>query len=296
MEIKRMRDLREDHDKTQQEIAELLNMHRSVYRRYESGERETPSWVIVKLAQYYRVSTDYLLGLKDEPCTRPLFCFCAAFALGCIASQYFLAPALWSSGGGHCAGARGARASPARPDAAARAAVCARHGVRLRLERRLHALHRRAERGAHRRGGGRGAGALLLRRGDGLRREGDGARSWAAACAGEPSTTAASTCLPLSRASMCGTRCFSTVRPIPRATAATSAILRPRAFICCSTAAGEPSYETGDAGALRDAPQRIAEKLGETHPGPSTASGRPAFCAPCSSATSAILTWRIRRT
>lgn len=67
MEIKRMRDLREDHDKTQQEIAELLNMHRSVYRRYESGERETPSCVIVKLAQYYRVSTDYLLGLKDEP-------------------------------------------------------------------------------------------------------------------------------------------------------------------------------------------------------------------------------------
>ena len=67
MEIKRMRDLREDHDKTQQEIAELLNMHRSVYRRYESGELETPSWVIVKLAQYYRVSTDYLLGLKDEP-------------------------------------------------------------------------------------------------------------------------------------------------------------------------------------------------------------------------------------
>ena len=67
MEIKRMRDLREDHDKTQQEIAELLNMHRSVYRRYESGERETTSWVIVKLAQYYRVSTDYLLGLKDEP-------------------------------------------------------------------------------------------------------------------------------------------------------------------------------------------------------------------------------------
>ena len=67
MEIKRMRDLREDHDKTQQEIAELLNMHRSVYRRYESGERETPSWVIVKLAQSYRVSTDYLLGLKDEP-------------------------------------------------------------------------------------------------------------------------------------------------------------------------------------------------------------------------------------
>ena len=67
MEIKRIRDLREDHDKTQKEIAEILNMHRSVYRRYESGERETPAWVIVKLAEYYRVSTDYLLGLSDDP-------------------------------------------------------------------------------------------------------------------------------------------------------------------------------------------------------------------------------------
>ena len=66
MEIKRLRDLREDHDKTQQEIAALLNMHRSVYRRYENGERETPSWVVVKLAQYYHVSTDYIFGLKDE--------------------------------------------------------------------------------------------------------------------------------------------------------------------------------------------------------------------------------------
>ncbi len=67
MEIKRIRDLREDNDKTQQEIADILNMHRSVYRRYENGERETPAWVIVKLAEYYRVSTDYLLGLTDEP-------------------------------------------------------------------------------------------------------------------------------------------------------------------------------------------------------------------------------------
>ena len=40
MEIRRIRDLRDDHDKTQQEIADILNMHRSVYRRYESGERE----------------------------------------------------------------------------------------------------------------------------------------------------------------------------------------------------------------------------------------------------------------
>ncbi len=60
-----MRDLREDNDRTQQEVADMLNMHRSVYRRYESGERETPAWVVVKLAEYYRVTTDYLLGLTD---------------------------------------------------------------------------------------------------------------------------------------------------------------------------------------------------------------------------------------
>ena len=67
MEIRRLRDLREDHDKSQKAIAEYLNMHRSVYRRYESGERETPAWVLDKLAAYYHVSTDYLLGRTDRP-------------------------------------------------------------------------------------------------------------------------------------------------------------------------------------------------------------------------------------
>ena len=71
MEIRRLRDLREDHDRTQQEIAAYLNMHRSVYRRYESGERETPAWVIVKLAGYYCVSTDYLLGRTNDPTPYP---------------------------------------------------------------------------------------------------------------------------------------------------------------------------------------------------------------------------------
>lgn len=66
-----MRDLREDSDQTQQMVAEILNMHRSVYRRYESGERETPAWVIVKLAEYYNVSTDYLLGRTDERAPYP---------------------------------------------------------------------------------------------------------------------------------------------------------------------------------------------------------------------------------
>ena len=71
MEIQRLRDLRDDHDKTQQEIADVLNMHRSVYRRYESGEREAPAWVVVKLAEYYHVSTDYLLGRTNDPTPYP---------------------------------------------------------------------------------------------------------------------------------------------------------------------------------------------------------------------------------
>ena len=71
MESQRLRDLRDDHDKTQQEIADVLNMHRSVYRRYESGERETPAWVVVKLAEYYHVSTDYLLGRTNDPTPYP---------------------------------------------------------------------------------------------------------------------------------------------------------------------------------------------------------------------------------
>ena len=53
MEIQRLRDLREDHDKAQWEVAAYLNMHRSVYRRYENGTRETPAWVLDKLADYY---------------------------------------------------------------------------------------------------------------------------------------------------------------------------------------------------------------------------------------------------
>ncbi len=67
MYFHRIRDLREDGDKTQQEIADYLNMHRSVYRRYELGGREIPVWAVIKLAEYYRTSTDYLLGRTDDP-------------------------------------------------------------------------------------------------------------------------------------------------------------------------------------------------------------------------------------
>ena len=66
MVFRRIRDLREDSDKTQIEIADYLKMQRSVYRRYETGEREIPVWAVIKLAQLYHVTTDYLLGLSDK--------------------------------------------------------------------------------------------------------------------------------------------------------------------------------------------------------------------------------------
>lgn len=66
MVFRRIRDLREDADKTQIEIAEYLHMQRSVYRRYESGEREIPVWAVLKLADLYDVTTDYLLGRTNE--------------------------------------------------------------------------------------------------------------------------------------------------------------------------------------------------------------------------------------
>ena len=67
MEFPRLRDLREDRDKTQIEIAEYLHLQRTVYRRYELGEREAPAWVIAKLADYYKVSTDYIFGRTNDP-------------------------------------------------------------------------------------------------------------------------------------------------------------------------------------------------------------------------------------
>lgn len=62
----RIRDLREDHDKTQQEIAEYLGTTQQVYSRYEKGINEMPIRHIIALCKYYHVSADYILGLKDE--------------------------------------------------------------------------------------------------------------------------------------------------------------------------------------------------------------------------------------
>ena len=63
---RRVRDLREDRDKTQKDIASMLNMQLTVYQRYERGERELPLWAAIRLADYYNVSLDYLVGRKME--------------------------------------------------------------------------------------------------------------------------------------------------------------------------------------------------------------------------------------
>ena len=63
---KRIRDLREDHDKTQSEIAAMLGTSQTMYARYERGASELPIRHLVKLADYYQVSTDYILCRTDK--------------------------------------------------------------------------------------------------------------------------------------------------------------------------------------------------------------------------------------
>ena len=64
--IKRIRDLREDHDKTQREIADILGTSQTMYARYERGANEMPIRHLIVLCEYYGVSADYILGLKDK--------------------------------------------------------------------------------------------------------------------------------------------------------------------------------------------------------------------------------------
>lgn len=64
---RRLRDLREDHDKTQAEIAAYLRITQPQYYRYESGQRDIPTELVLRLADYYHTSTDYLLGRTDRP-------------------------------------------------------------------------------------------------------------------------------------------------------------------------------------------------------------------------------------
>ncbi len=62
----RMRNLREDHDKTQKQIADMLGISQTMYARYERGANEMPIRVLLALCKYYGVSADYLLGLTDS--------------------------------------------------------------------------------------------------------------------------------------------------------------------------------------------------------------------------------------
>ena len=63
----RIRDCREDRDLTQRQIADLLHCDQSLYSKYERGERDTPLHVMIRLADFYRTSIDYLVGRTDDP-------------------------------------------------------------------------------------------------------------------------------------------------------------------------------------------------------------------------------------
>jgi len=63
----RLKDLREDRDKTQAEIAEILGTAREQYNKYETGRQELPMHHFITLAKYYNVSLDYLAGMIDTP-------------------------------------------------------------------------------------------------------------------------------------------------------------------------------------------------------------------------------------
>lgn len=67
-----IRDLREDKDLTQTQVAKILNMSQTGYSKYETGENDIPTNILIKLAIYYNTSIDYILGLTDDakPYTR----------------------------------------------------------------------------------------------------------------------------------------------------------------------------------------------------------------------------------
>ena len=67
----RIRNLREDNDLTQQDVAVILETSQTMYARYERGANEMPIRHLLRLAKYYDVSTDYLLGLTDKKAVYP---------------------------------------------------------------------------------------------------------------------------------------------------------------------------------------------------------------------------------
>lgn len=66
MGYRRLRDLREDADLTQAQLANALSMQTTTYRRYELGERDLPLQKAIEIADYYQISLDYLVGRSDD--------------------------------------------------------------------------------------------------------------------------------------------------------------------------------------------------------------------------------------
>ena len=64
---KRIRDLREDKDLTQFQIAQMLGMSQTGYSKYETGENDIPTAILIKMSEIYDVSIDYILGQTDVP-------------------------------------------------------------------------------------------------------------------------------------------------------------------------------------------------------------------------------------
>lgn len=62
----RIRELREDSDMTQTQVAKILGMSQTGYSKYETGENDIPTQILIRLAKLYDMSTDYLLGLKGK--------------------------------------------------------------------------------------------------------------------------------------------------------------------------------------------------------------------------------------
>lgn len=62
----RIRELRQDNDLTQKQVGEILNMSQTGYNQYEIGKNDIPTKILIKLADYYNTSVDYLLGITDE--------------------------------------------------------------------------------------------------------------------------------------------------------------------------------------------------------------------------------------
>ena len=67
MAYQRLRDLREDRDLLQRQVAERLRCSQRVYSNYERGERDIPTDILIHLSEFYDVSVDYLLGLTNNP-------------------------------------------------------------------------------------------------------------------------------------------------------------------------------------------------------------------------------------